>query len=130
MVRATNLLKILPHLMATITSSGSSAVSPFASNRGRTWSAVMPEGPGSLPSQPRCKMVRDCSRIGTTCITYRPERVGAVHERARLVVLVAEVGGRWSKETVDFLSSLAWAKVRDLPVERALCCAAAKAFAM
>ena len=37
--------------------------------------------------------------------------------RARLVVLGAEVGGRWSQETVDFLSSLAWAKVRDLPEE-------------
>ena len=33
--------------------------------------------------------------------------------KTRLVVLGAEVGGRWSQETVDFLSSLAWAKVRD-----------------
>ena len=62
--------------------------------------------------------------------------------RARLVVLGAEVGGRWSQETVD-LSSLAWAKVRDFPEElqkdarrawfRRWCvlsgCAAAKAFA-
>ena len=37
--------------------------------------------------------------------------------RARLVVLGAEVGGQWSQETADFLSSLAWAKVRDLPEE-------------
>ena len=37
--------------------------------------------------------------------------------RARLVVLGAEMGGPWSQETVDFLSSLAWAKVRDLPEE-------------
>ena len=62
--------------------------------------------------------------------------------RVRLVVLGAEVGGRWSQGTVDFLSSLAWAKVRDLPQElqedarrawfRRWCMlvAAAKAFAM
>ena len=64
--------------------------------------------------------------------------------RARLVVLGAEVGGRWSKETVTFLSSVAWAKVRDLPEELQkharrgwlrrwsvlLGCAAAKTFAM
>ena len=64
--------------------------------------------------------------------------------RARLVVLGAEVGGRWSQKTVDFLSSLAWIKVRDLPEElqkdarrpwfRRWCvvlgCAAVKAFAM
>ena len=37
--------------------------------------------------------------------------------RARLVVLGAEVGGRWSEETVEFLSSFAWAKVRELPEE-------------
>ena len=74
--------------------------------------------------------------------TY-PELAGE-GSRARLVVLGAEVGGRWSQETVDFLSSLAWGKVRDLPEElqkdarRAwfrrwsmlLGCAAAKAFAM
>ena len=62
--------------------------------------------------------------------------------RARLVVLATEVGGRWSSETAQFLSSLAWAKTRDLPEElqghaarawtrrwqRLLNCAAAKAF--
>ena len=37
--------------------------------------------------------------------------------RARLVVLGAEVGGRWSTETAQFLSALAWAKVRELPEE-------------
>ena len=37
--------------------------------------------------------------------------------RARLVVLGAEVGGRWSTETAEFLSALAWAKVRELPEE-------------
>ena len=64
--------------------------------------------------------------------------------RARLIVLGAEVGGRWSEETAEFLSSLAWAKVRELPEElqvearrawlrrwqRWLACAAAKAFSM
>ena len=34
--------------------------------------------------------------------------------RARLVVLAAEVGGHWSEETAEFLSSLSWAKVREL----------------
>ena len=41
--------------------------------------------------------------------TY-PELVGE-GGRARLVVLGAEVGGRWSQETAEFLSSLAWAEV-------------------
>ena len=64
--------------------------------------------------------------------------------RAGLVVLAAEVGGRWSEETVEFLSSLAWAKVRELPEDlqrdgrrswlrrwkKLLGCTAAKAFAM
>ena len=64
--------------------------------------------------------------------------------RARLIVLGAEVGGRWSEETAEFLSSLAWAKVRELPEElqaearrawlrrwqRLLACTAAKAFSM
>ena len=45
-----------------------------------------------------------------------PELAGE-GDRGRLVVLGAEVRGRWSQETVDFLSSLAWAKVRDLPEE-------------
>ena len=35
--------------------------------------------------------------------------------RARLVVLAAEVGGRWSEETRCFISLLARAKVRSLP---------------
>ena len=64
--------------------------------------------------------------------------------RARLVVLGAEVGGRWSEETAEFLSALAWAKVHDLPEllqqegrrawlrrwQKLLGCTAAKAFAM
>ena len=45
--------------------------------------------------------------------TY-PELAGE-GSRARLVVLAAEVGGRWSEETAEFLSSLSWAKVRELP---------------
>ena len=64
--------------------------------------------------------------------------------RARLVVLAAEVGGRWSDETADFLCQLAWAKVRELPEDlqrdgrrawlrrwqKLLGCAAAKSFAL
>ena len=64
--------------------------------------------------------------------------------RAKLIVLGAEVGGRWSTETAQFLSSLAWAKVRELPEElqgdarrawsrrwnMVLGCAAARAVAM
>ena len=73
-------------------------------------------------------------------MTY-PELAGE-GGRARLVVLATEVGGRWSSEAAQFLSSLAWAKTRDLPEElqgdaaqawtrrwqRLLSCVAAKAF--
>ena len=62
--------------------------------------------------------------------------------RARLVVLGAEVGGRWSSETSQFLAALAAARARDVPEilqERAkaaylrrwsaiLACSAARAF--
>ena len=48
-------------------------------------------------------------------MTY-PELAGE-GGRARLVVLATEVGGRWSSEAAQFLSSLAWAKTRDLPEE-------------
>ena len=50
-------------------------------------------------------------------------------------MLATEVGGRWSSEVAQFLSSLAWAKTRDLPEElqgdagTSMSCAAAKAFA-
>ena len=37
------------------------------------------------------------------------------HSRARLVVLAAEVGGRWSDEAADFLEQLAKAKARGVP---------------
>ena len=37
------------------------------------------------------------------------------HSRARLVVLAAEVGGRWSDEAADFLKQLAKAKARGVP---------------
>ena len=64
--------------------------------------------------------------------------------RTRLVVLVAEVGGRWSQESVRFLVQLAKAKVRHEPkvmrisdqcawIRRWRCmlaCAAAQAFAL
>ena len=71
-----------------------------------------------------------------------PEFVGP-HRRARLVVLVGEVGGRWSEETRFFISQLVRVKSRAEPfvlrrrVEQAcglrwgamLSCAAARAFA-
>ena len=44
--------------------------------------------------------------------TY-PELDG--HGRARLVVLAAEVGGRWSEEARAFVSQLARAKARSVP---------------
>ena len=65
--------------------------------------------------------------------------------RARLIVLGVEAGGGCrSEETAEFLSSLVWAKVREVPEElqaeartawlrrwqRLLVCAAAKAFSM
>ena len=64
--------------------------------------------------------------------------------RARLVVLAAEVGGRWSVETAQFLSGLARAKAQSAPlllqgrVEAAwlrrwsatLACSAARSFAV
>ena len=37
------------------------------------------------------------------------------HSRARLVVLAAEVGSRWSDESADFLKQLAKAKARGVP---------------
>ena len=74
--------------------------------------------------------------------TTYPELAGR-GGRARLVVLAGEVGGRFSTETAQFLSDLAWAKtqgVSDLLRGRArsawtgrwsamLGCAAARAFA-
>ena len=45
--------------------------------------------------------------------TYR--ELSGTQGRARLVVLAAEVGGRWSEETRCFISLLARAKVRSLP---------------
>ena len=45
--------------------------------------------------------------------TY-PELVGE-GRRARLVVLAAEVGGRWSEETAQFLRSLAKARSESSP---------------
>ena len=73
--------------------------------------------------------------------TY-PEFSGP-RSRARLLVLAGEVAGRWSKETLTFLSKLAKAKSCSEPqllkrrAEQAwrmrwcsiLCCAAARAFA-
>ena len=35
--------------------------------------------------------------------------------RARLVVLAAEVGGRWSQETADFFNAMAKAKAEEHP---------------
>ena len=43
-----------------------------------------------------------------------PELTGE-EERARLVVLAAEVGGRWSEETALFLGALAKARAQESP---------------
>ena len=73
--------------------------------------------------------------------TY-PELAGA-GGRVRLVVLLAEVGGRWSTETAQFLSGLAKARAQEPVVLQAraeaawlrrwsniLACSAARAFAL
>ena len=36
--------------------------------------------------------------------------------RARLVVLAAEVGGRWNSETAQFLTALARARAQEVPL--------------
>ena len=46
--------------------------------------------------------------------TRFPELSGS-HGRARLVVIVGEVGGRWSRETQAFLQSLAHCKAQGAP---------------
>ena len=58
--------------------------------------------------------------------TY-PELVGQ-RNRARLVVLAAEVGGRWSEETKAFVGALARGRSRSEPPF--ISCAAARAFAL
>ena len=74
--------------------------------------------------------------------TTYPELVGE-GSRAKLVVLAAEVGGRWSAETAQFLGALAASKARSAPEimqasvahawrhrwRRMMACTAAKAFA-
>ena len=74
--------------------------------------------------------------------TTYPELVGE-GSRAKLIVLAAEVGGRWSAETAQFLGALAASKARSAPEimqasvahawrhrwRRLLACTAAKAFA-
>ena len=74
--------------------------------------------------------------------TTYPELVGE-GSRAKLVVLVAKVGGRWSAETVQFLGALVASKAQSAPEtmqasvvyvwwhrwRRMMACTAAKAFA-
>ena len=48
--------------------------------------------------------------------TY-PELTGE-NGRTRLVVLAAEVGGRWSGETAEFLCVLAKARAQSVPLNR------------
>ena len=64
--------------------------------------------------------------------------------RARLVVLAAEVGGRWSAETAQFLTALAKVRAQEVPLvlqgraesawvrrwSAILACTATRAFAM
>ena len=74
--------------------------------------------------------------------TY-PEHAGE-GGRAKMVVLATATGGTWSAETVQFVSELTFAKVRDLPEElqaeaarswkrrwhKMLSCVAAKSFVL
>ena len=46
--------------------------------------------------------------------TY-PELSGE-NGRARLVVLAAEVGGRWNRETAQFITALAKARAQEVPL--------------
>ena len=64
--------------------------------------------------------------------------------RARLVVLAAEVGGRWNSETAQFLTALARARAQEVPLvlegraeaawvrrwSAILACTAARAFSL
>ena len=44
----------------------------------------------------------------------RRDHIPRTRRRARLVVLAGEVGGRFSTETAQFLSDLAWAKTQGV----------------
>ena len=48
--------------------------------------------------------------------TTYPELALRAEGRARLVVLAAEVGGRWSNETSQFLRGLAKARAETVPM--------------
>ena len=87
---------------------------------------------------------RQCAMTDGAAMTQarrRKERthpeLAQVHGRARLVVVVCEVGGRWSGEALSFVHSLSKAKARSEPEEfregrwsSLLACAAARAFAL
>ena len=112
------------------------------------------EGPSSQSTQQWCRLSTGTALLGEGLLTRtgmarrRKERtypeLAGEGGRARLVVLGAEVGRRWSTETAQFLWALAWAKVRELPEElqgdarrawsrrwnMVLGCAAARAVAM
>ena len=74
--------------------------------------------------------------------TTYPELSG--EGRARLVVLAAEVGGRWNSETAQFLTALARARAQEVPLvlqgraeaawvrrwSAILACTAARAFSL
>ena len=66
--------------------------------------------------RPRCADVDGAALEAARRVKERryPELSGR-HGRTRLVVLGAEVGGRWSEETVHFLRHAARAKVRHEP---------------
>ena len=105
------------------------------------WSAQSTEMEPRDPERIRSTGSR-CSTLGETKRRRTPSWWGEVG-RARLVVLAGEVGGRFSAETAQFISSLAWVKTQgmsDLLRRHAstawtrrwsalLSCAAARAFA-
>ena len=57
----------------------------------------------------------EASDVARTRKARRHPELSGEHARARLVVVGAEVGGRWSADAATFLCGLATAKARDAP---------------
>ena len=74
---------------------------------------------------------RDCAALRFAQGTHVP-RIDREIRRYRLVVLAGEVGGRWSAETQQFLTTLAHARAQSVPkfLKGILACTVARAFAV
>ena len=66
-------------------------------------------GQGPRPDQAQHSLCRECGKSGHALNWQAGEG-----ERARLVVLAGEVGGRWSAETASFLTALAEHKAQGV----------------